>query len=271
MPTPPQAAAASAASNGHAVGEEDVLYPWSDGEPMADNMWQADAIMEATGDLRAARPDALVAAAILVYPERGNNRNRISPDVLVAFGLGTHNRMSYLVWQEGKPPDWVLEVASPLKEKDDRGFKREYYATMGVPEYWLFDPTGDVYPPGTPRLQGLELVDGAYRPLVSRLGDGERMIRSNVLDLDVCSDGELLRFRYRAAGRAIRHRHEIEADAERHRAIADHAEARAKRAVARRKAAEAQAEKETAARSAAEARVAELEAALRHSAAGHPP
>ena len=278
MPAPLPAAAASAASNRRAAGVEDVFYPCSDGRPMADNMWQAEAIMAAAADIRAVRPQALVAADILVYPERGNAANRLAPDVLVALGLGTHNRSSYLVWAEGKPPDWVLEVASPGTQAEDRGVKRRRYAEIGVPEYWLFDPKGDVYPRGTPRLQGLKLVDGGYRPLQFRLVDGERTIRSEVLGLDVRADGELLRFRDAATGEDVRHRPEVEADEQR-------AQARAEREAAQRKTAEVRAERESArakqdavrasreasARSAAEARVAELEAALRRWKAGQPP
>ena len=246
-----RSAAAAAASNIAAHGE-DVFYPSSDGKPMAENMWQADVIVYATIELRSARPDALVAADILVYPERGNNRNSIAPDVLVALGVGTDNRSSYYVWKEGKPPDWVLEVASPSTEENDRVCKRRRYAAMGVPEYWLFDPKGDAYPSGTPRLQGLELVDGAYQPLESRLatGDGRahKMIRSKVLRLDVRAEGALLRFRDAVTGRDTPHPPEVEAAAAR-------AEDRAKR--------------EAAARSTAEARIAELEATLRRSHKGH--
>ena len=277
-PLPIAAAAATVASNVRASRADDVFYPSSDGKPMAENMWQADAIMAAADDLRLARPNALVAADILMYLQEGNNKNRIAPDVLVALGLGTHKRSSYFVWKEGKVPDWVLEVASPGTEAEDRGPKRRRYAEIGVSEYWMFDPKGDVYPPETPRLQGLRLVDGEYRPLDSRVAGGERMIRSEVLGLDVRVDGELLRFRDVATGRDIRRRAEVEADEER-------AQAEAKREVAQRKTAEAHAEQESAranhaaarasqeaaARSAAEARVAELEAALRRSRAGHPP
>ncbi len=257
MPTPLPAAAARAAPNVRPAVAEDVFYPCSDGRPMADNMWQADAIMIAAGDLRAAHPRALVAADILVYPEEGNNKNSIAPDVLVALGLGTHKRSSYFVWKEGKPPDWVLEVASPGTQAKDRNLKRCRYAEMGVREYWLFDAKGDVYPQGTPRLQGFALVDGEYRALESRLVDGERVIRSEVLGLDVRVDGELLRLRDAATGADIRHRREVEADERRAQAAAERAEARADR--------------EAAARLAAEARVAELEAALRRSGADHPP
>ena len=257
MPTPLPAAAARTTPNVRPAVAEDVFYPCSDGRPMGDNMWQADAIMMAAGDLRTAHPQALVAADILVYPEEGNNKNSIAPDVLVALGLGPHKRSSYFVWREGKPPDWVLEVASPGTQAKDRNLKRRRYAEMGVREYWLFDPKGDVYPQGEPPLQGFELLDGEYQPLESRLVDGERVIRSEVLGLDVRVDGELLRFRDAATGRNIRHRPEVEADEKRAQAAAERAEARADR--------------EAAARLAAEARVAELEAALRRSGADHPP
>ena len=289
MPAP--LLARDTASRSAAVRVDDVFYPSSDGKPMAENMWQADVILNATFDLRTALPEALVAADILLYPERGNNRNSIAPDVLVAFGIGTDNRSSYFVWREGKPPDWVLEVASPSTEERDRGYKRQRYATLGVPEYWLFDPKGDAFPSGTPRLQGLGLVNGAYRPLASALVADEpparrRMIRSKVLGLDVCAEGALLRFRDPATGRDIPHPPEVEAAADRAEARAEQAEVRAEREAAQRKSAEAQAEREAAqrksaetraereatraareaaARSAAEARVAELEAALRRS------
>ena len=291
-PLPVSAAAAAAtASNVGATRADDVFYPSSDGRPMSDNMWQGKAIVNADGDLESARPKALVAADILVYPEKGNNRNSIAPDVLVAFGIGTHKRSSYFVWEEGKPPDWVLEVASPGTEAEDRGAKRRKYAEMGVPEYWMFDAKGDVYPPGTPRLQGLKLVDGEYRPLKSRLVDGKRMIRSEVLGLDIRVNGELLRFRDVATGRDIQHRSEVEADkkrahaaTERARADKERVQAQLKQEAAQRKAAEARAkqeaaraeqeaarakqeaaraEREAALRSAAEARIAELEAAQR--------
>ena len=139
MPTAPPPALDRAA--------EDALYPCSDGEPMAEDMWQSWAMMTAAGDLGVALPEALVALDILMYPEEGNPNNRISPDVLVALGLGTHNRMSYLVWREGKPPDWVLEVASHSTVEHELDAKRHIYAAIGVPEYWQFDPRGDLFPP----------------------------------------------------------------------------------------------------------------------------
>ena len=268
MPAPPTLPAAAAVPDLPAAGEQAVFYPCSDGKPMAENMWQGDAIMNAASDLRMARPQALVAADILVYPQRGNNRVSIAPDVLAAFGLSTEKRSSYFVWVEGKPPDWVLEVASPSTEANDRGEKLQSYAAMGVPECWLFDPKGDVFPRGTPRLQGHRLKAGKYVALAPRLVAGERVIRSCALGLDLCVDGELLRFREPATGRNVQHRSEVEAAARQESALRRAAEARAERETTRAEQAVARAEQEAAARAAAEARVAELEAALRRSPAG---
>ena len=288
LPVSAAAAAATAASSVRATRADEVFYPSSDGKPMAENMWQADAILNARSDLGSARPQALVAADILMYPEEGNNRNSIAPDVLVAFGIGTHKRSSYFVWEEGKPPDWILEVASPGTQAEDRGHKRRRYAEIGVPEYWMFDPkspqrgargapsheNAGTYPRGTPRLQGLKLVDGEYRPLEPKVVDGERMIHSEVLGLDVRVDGELLRFRDPATGKDVRHRDEIEADEELALAAAERAEVAIERAqaetrqeAAQRKSAEARAEREATGRAEAEARVAEAEARVAESEA----
>ena len=282
MPAPTPAAAARAAPNVRPVDE--AFYPSSDGRPMAENSWQSRAIVNAVADLEEARPEALVLADILVYPQEGNRDYSLAPDVLVAFGLGTHDRSSYFVWAEGKPPDWVLEVASRSTWRRDLNDKRRAYAAMGVREYWLFDAgalgrerdgrprmkqvgaRGD----GTPRLQGLALADGEYRPLEARLAEGERTIRSEVLGMDVRADGNLLRFRDVATGRDVPHRPELKAAAEREAAERRAAEAHAEREAARaeREAARAnreaeRARREAAARSAAEDRVAELQAALR--------
>ena len=251
MPTPADAAGSFAAATS---AEEDVVYPSSDGQRMAENTWQGDAIIAAASDLQVTVPaDALVAADVLVYPEEGNNRKRRAPDVLVAQGVGAHYRMSYFVWEEGKPPDWVLEVASQSTNEKDLGDMLHDYLAMGVPEYWLFDPKGDQLPRGMPLLQGLELADGEYRPLEWQLEDGVRMIHSKALGLGVYADGDLLRFWDPATRKAVLHHGEAEA-------IAVQAEAREA----------ARANREAAARSAAEARVAELEAELRRLRADHP-
>ena len=82
------------------------------------------------------------------------------------------------------------------------GRKRDVYASLGVREYWLFDPTGDWL---TPRLQGLRLQEGEYRRLPSvATMDGGLRLDSEALGLDVrLEPGEDLRFHDPATGRDL--------------------------------------------------------------------
>ena len=214
---------------------EGIRYPSSDGLPMSDNEWQSKGIHAAYGALDVHfqhDPNVYVVADILVYPTRGESRC-IGPDILVAKGVPKlPKRSSYKVWLEGKPPDFVLEIASRSTWRDDRGRKAEFYAEMGVAEYWLFDAKGDLF---QPPLEGHRLESGVYRPLPARASSAGRVLKSEVLGLELRADGELLRFRDPATGEDLR----------------THGE----EATARRE--------EAAARRAAEARVAELEALVR--------
>ena len=256
MPAPlPHATALDVRSE---VVDEDAFYPSSDGKRMADNTWQAEAIINAASDLAVALPEPFVAADILVYPEPGNRHNSIAPDVLVAFGVGRYHRPHYRVWTEGKPPDWVLEVASPSTQARDRNYKRCYYESMGVPEYWLFDPKGGIYPRGVSRLTGLQLVAGKYQPLQTGVVGGTPMVRSEVLGLGVRLEDGLLRFRDPASGQDIRHHGEAEAAVEAAAAERRVAEARTERA-------QAAAEREAIR---AQVRIRELEALVQRLQAG---
>ena len=197
--------------------EDGVFYPCEDGLPMAENDWQFVAIVNAVCDLKIALPEAKVMGNMLLYPERGNPHNTRAPDVMVARGVPLHKRNSYRVWQEGKPPDWVLEVASDGTVDVDVAEKRREYAEVGVPEYWLFDPKGTLFEAGEPRLQGLALVPGAppaeayYEPLEERIERGQRVIRSEALRLDVRIEDELLRFSDPRTKQDVRHHFETEA------------------------------------------------------------
>ena len=87
------------------------------------------------------------------------------PDLLVAFGVDPQayrDTNGYVVSEQGKPPDFVLEVASPGTGHVDIGVKREFYQGLGIPEYWRFDKTGEFH---GARLAGERLVDGRYEPI----------------------------------------------------------------------------------------------------------
>ena len=87
------------------------------------------------------------------------------PDLLVAFGVDPavyRRRNAYVISDQGKPPDFVMEIASPSTGRIDANEKRNDYATLGIPEYWRFDETGGSH--GT-RLAGDKLVEGRYEPI----------------------------------------------------------------------------------------------------------
>jgi hypothetical protein len=55
-----------------------------------------------------------------------------------------------------------MEVASPSTAEVDTGAKRDDYATLGIPEYWRFDETGNDH---GARLAGDRLEGDAYQPM----------------------------------------------------------------------------------------------------------
>ena len=107
----------------------------------------------------------------IVCYDPSNLNIRVSPDYYFAVGIDPALKSSgiYRTWVFGKPPDFVLEVASPSTARNDETTKRDIYANMGVPEYWRYDPTDLIDPNQRPLyaapLVGEILVDGAYQPL----------------------------------------------------------------------------------------------------------
>ena len=182
-----------------------VDYPSSDGKPLAENDAQARAILYAFGALRVRysdrRHDVYVSADLLIYYEEGNPRVSVAPDVFVVFGVEDYTRMNYKVWEEGKGPDFVLEVASPNTWREDVERKPGIYANLGVREYFLFDPTGEHY---TPRLQGYRLIEGRYErlPAVESI-DRTLTMSSQVLGLELRAKGEEMRFHDSATGETL--------------------------------------------------------------------
>ena len=68
------------------------------------------------------------------------------PDLLVAFGVDPEayrRSNAYVISEQGKPPDFVMEVASKSTGRVDVTEKRVDYAGLGILEYWRFDETGD--------------------------------------------------------------------------------------------------------------------------------
>ncbi len=123
---------------------EKVIYPESDGKPMADNTLQAQYIVYLFDGLRALfreDPDVFIAADLLWYPVEGDPQTRVAPDVMVAFGRPKGYRGSYLQWREENiPPQVVFEIWSPSNTYQEFADKLLFYERFGVEEFYLYDP-----------------------------------------------------------------------------------------------------------------------------------
>ncbi len=225
------------------------------------------------------RPDTFLSSNTILCYDPDDLNVRVSPDVYLAFGVNTQairQRRLYLPWEAGKPPDWVLEVASVSTGRADVGRKRAIYARIGVPEYWRFDPKDGEYHGA--KLAGDRLVGGSYEPIpLTTAPDGILKGHSEVLGLSLCWDENWPRLYDPATNiyletwqqdRLAREAAEAQVAVEQAARLAERAARRSaenRTAVERtaREAAEAQVAVEQADRLAAETRIRQLEAALR--------
>ena len=222
----------------------------------------------------------LVEADRWIVPNPSFNRSRARrPDLLVAFDVrpDLYDACNgYIVSEQGKPPDFVMEVASESTGAIDVGDKRRDYEALGIGEYWRFDETETGRHHGE-RLAGERLADGVYLPIdIEELPGGSLQGYSPALDLNLRWERGELVFYDPATGRRIttfederaradnaeaqRDRAEARADTEREARITAEAQVNAEREA--RIAAEAQVNAEREARIAAEARVREMEERL---------
>lgn len=246
-----------------------IVYPDSDGLPMADNSKQFRVISTIEGNieiLMAHDLNVFVAGDMLWYPVEGHPDIRQAPDIMVAFGRPKRDRGSYRQWEEENiAPQVVFEILSPGNRKKEMDSKFAFYERYGVEEYYLYDPDRG-------RLRGwLKDENGQLQP-IGRMS-GWRSPRLNIrfeiegLDLQLYfPDGRpFLTFvemeqRQRATEERILEATESALEA---REQAIEAEERAQNEAQARAEAEARAQKEAQARAEAEARIEELQAKLR--------
>lgn len=243
--------------------EEDL--PDSDGIPM-DSQRQALQMtllaQTATHHFRD-RADVYVGMNMFVCfsPDQLKTHDFRGPDVFVVTGTDKRERRRWVVWQEGKGPDVVIEILSETTRTVDKTTKKEIYATrLRVPEYFWYDPFSG-------ERAGWVLHGSAYEPIVPDDHDG---MPSNLLGLTLVRwhgvyegveapwlrwatpDGVVISTPQEAADAA-------RAQADAARADADTARANAEQAVQAADAARAEAERERQLRRELEARIAELE------------
>ena len=124
--------------------DEDVLYPDSDGKPMADNTEQYKWIVLIKENLEILFADVnnvFIAADLLWYPVRSKVITPTAPDVMVVFGRPKGKRRSYRQWREENiPPQVVFEILSTSNNDDEMQRKLEFYQQYGVQEYYIYEP-----------------------------------------------------------------------------------------------------------------------------------
>ena len=163
----------------------EVVYPSSDGEPLAETSVHIDAIINAVITLRnyLEGQQAIVLADQFLYYVQGFPKFRVAPDVMVIFNVPPGARDNYKVWEETQVPSVIFEMTSAGTKDRDEIVKKDLYEGLDVPEYWQFDPKGEWIPE---KLRGYRLRDGVYAPIT----DG----RSEPLQLRLEVDGSLIAF-----------------------------------------------------------------------------
>jgi Uma2 family endonuclease len=126
------------------ITEDDL--PHSDDEVMetARHKMQIDILMETLRPWLAVHPDGgYTGGDMFVYysPQQVKNQDFKGPDFFAALGVSNRERKSWVCWQEGKPPDVVIELLSESTTSFDKKQKKQVYQDrLKVPEYIWYDP-----------------------------------------------------------------------------------------------------------------------------------
>jgi Uma2 family endonuclease len=174
-----------------AANPPDIDYPSSDGRPMAETDDHRENMVDLIETLKrhfeSSEPPVYVSGNLLVFYEAGNRHRHLSPDVFVVRGVPNRLRDNYLIWEEGKGPEVVIELTSRSTKGEDVDDKFWLYRDrLKVPEYFLFDPHQEYL---NPPLQGYRLIAKEYVP-IERV---EGRLPSEVLGLHLEQNGREVR------------------------------------------------------------------------------
>ncbi|HLO89111.1 MAG TPA: Uma2 family endonuclease [Nostocaceae cyanobacterium] len=163
----------------------EVIYPTSDGEPVAETYDHFYALLTTLEVLKQYLTDrqATVLANQFLFYSQGFPKLRIAPDVMVIFDVAPGGRDSYKIWEEGQVPKVIFEMTSAGTKEKDEGFKKILYEQLGVEEYWLFDPKSEWI---EQQLRGYRLQGETYIPIQDQV--------SQVLQLRLAVEGKLIGF-----------------------------------------------------------------------------
>ena len=142
-----------------------LVYPESDGEPMAESGKHVRAILdmiEMIDRLFRDVPDIHVCGTMFVYYEEDNPHKVISPDVFMVRGVAKEALRTYKTWEQQPHLDLVIEFASPSTYAQDFTEKKAIYEQiLRVKEYCIYDPYGEIDPP----FVGFRLVGDRYEEM----------------------------------------------------------------------------------------------------------
>ena len=172
------------------VTTAEIIYPSSDGQPMAESTIQYELIVkikEGCESLFKDDPNVFVAADLLWYPVEGRIDISQAPDTMVIFGRPKGDRRSYIQYREDNiGPQVVFEIRSHNDTQTKMNRKVSFYQRYGVDEYYVYDPERNELE-GWQRIEGiLEVIDPMEGWISPRLGvrfelgeDGLEIYRPN--------------------------------------------------------------------------------------------
>jgi Uma2 family endonuclease len=145
------------------LSKSNIIYPESDGKPMADNTKQFELIVEIKKGLDLLfinDPQVFVAGDLFWYPVEGQSKIVTAPDVMVVMGRPKGDRGSYKQWEEDNiAPQVVFEILSPSNNRAEMSKKLLFFERYGVEEYYLYDPEENVLEVWQRTFDGLSLMD----------------------------------------------------------------------------------------------------------------
>jgi Uma2 family endonuclease len=129
------------------IPSTEIIYPESDGQPMASNTTHFIWIVTIKENLdcffsqnQNSDLKIFVAGDLLWYPVQGRNDLSTAPDIMVAIGRPRGHRGSYKQWLEDNiPPQVVFEILSPSNTQEEMDKKLLFYDRYGVEEYYIYD------------------------------------------------------------------------------------------------------------------------------------
>ncbi len=142
--------------------QDELLY--DDGEPLESqrhNM-QIWILIETLIPWLEEREDGFIGGNMFMYfsAKELKNQDFQGPDFFAVLGVPKGERKSWVVWQEGKSPNLIIELLSENTVENDKTTKKNIYQEqMRVPEYFWYDP----FDPKDWR--GFKLMNGVYEPL----------------------------------------------------------------------------------------------------------